>query len=525
MAVAGLAACTSSGVRTPPGRPKTTALHGEVVPGGPDGRYVVPAGIHKIKHVIIIMQENRSFDSYFGTYPGADGIPAHNGVPTVCVPNPSGGCTRPYHDLADVNGGGPHAEGNAVADVNGGQMNGFIKERDKARSSCKILTDPACAGTRTPDVMGYHTAAEIPNYWTYAKDFALDDHMFEPVKSWSLPDHLYMVSAWSAKCKNRSPMSCVTDIVGPYGVNKFQKAVDQELRTGKTDIDFAWTDITWLLYAHHVSWNYFVQAGIQPDCDNDAAETCDAVKQNVETPGIWDPLPLFGDVKSDNQLHNIRTLGSYFHKAKTGTLPAVSWIVPSGADSDHPPASVHWGQAYVTALINAAMKSPDWDSTAIFLSWDDWGGFYDHVVPPAVDQQGYGLRVPGLVISPYARRGYIDHQTLSSDAYLKFIEDDFLGGARLNPKTDGRPDRRPDVREDEPILGNMAEDFNFNQAPRPPVLLATNPPTDSPTIPAYFVTHPACAGCTAVLNGMPGSAGPQLAQSASVDKKKRDRRR
>jgi phospholipase C len=525
LAAAGLAACTSSGARTPPGRPKTTALHGEVVPGGADGRYVVPAGIHKIKHVIIIMQENRSFDSYFGTYPGADGIPMRNGVPSVCVPNPSGGCTRPYHDLADVNGGGPHAEGNAVADVNGGQMNGFIKERDKARSSCHILTDPACAGTRTADVMGYHTAAEIPNYWTYAKDFALDDHMFEPVKSWSLPDHLYMVSAWSAKCKNRSPMSCVTDIVGPYGVNKFQKAVDQELRTGKTDIDFAWTDITWLLYAHHVSWNYFVQAGIQPDCDNDAAETCDAVKQNVETPGIWDPLPLFGDVKSDNQLHNIRTLGSYFHKAKTGTLPAVSWIVPSGADSDHPPASVHRGQAYVTALINAAMKSPDWNSTAIFLSWDDWGGFYDHVVPPAVDQQGYGLRVPALVISPYARRGYIDHQTLSSDAYLKFIEDDFLGGARLNPKTDGRPDRRPDVREDEPILGNMAEDFNFSQAPRPPVLLATNPPTDSPTIPAYFVTHPACAGCTAVLNGMPGSAGPQLAQSAALDKKKRGRRR
>ena len=525
LAAAGLAACTSSGARTPPGRPKTTALHGEVVPGGADGRYVVPAGIHKIKHVIIIMQENRSFDSYFGTYPGADGIPMRNGVPSVCVPNPSGGCTRPYHDLADVNGGGPHAEGNAVADVNGGQMNGFIKERDKARSSCHILTDPACAGTRTADVMGYHTAAEIPNYWTYARDFALDDHMFEPVKSWSLPDHLYMVSAWSAKCKNRSPMSCVTDIVGPYGVNKFQKAVDQELRTGKTDIDFAWTDITWLLYAHHVSWNYFVQAGIQPDCDNDAAETCDAVKQNVETPGIWDPLPLFGDVKSDNQLHNIRTLGSYFHKAKTGTLPAVSWIVPSGADSDHPPASVHRGQAYVTALINAAMKSPDWNSTPIFLSWDDWGGFYDHVVPPAVDQQGYGLRVPALVISPYARRGYIDHQTLSSDAYLKFIEDDFLGGARLNPKTDGRPDRRPDVREDEPILGNMAEDFNFSQAPRPPVLLATNPPTDSPTIPAYFVTHPACAGCTAVLNGMPGSAGPQLAQSAALDKKKRGRRR
>jgi phospholipase C len=519
---AGLAACTSASVTTSP-RTQHTALHGEVVAGGPDGRYVVPAGIHKIKHVIVVMQENRSFDSYFGTYPGADGIPVRNGVATVCVPNPPHGCTRPYHDTADVNGGGPHSEGNAVADVAGGRMNGFIKQRDLARSSCHILTDPACAGTKTPDVMGYHTAAEIPNYWSYARNFVLDDHMFEPVKSWSLPDHLYMVSEWSAKCRNRSPMSCATNIVGPYGVNKFQKAVDQELRDGKTSIDFAWTDITWLLYVHHVSWAYFVQAGIQPDCANDAAETCDAVKQNVETPGIWDPLPLFGDVQQDHQLDNIRTLGSYFHEAKTGTLPAVSWIVPSGPDSDHPPASVHWGQAYVTAVINAAMKSPDWNSTAIFLSWDDWGGFYDHVVPPAVDQEGYGLRVPAITISPYARRGYIDRQTLSSDAYLKFIEDDFLNGARLNPKTDGRPDPRPDVREDEPILGNLVQDFDFNQSPRAPVLLPTNPPTDSPTIPAYFVTHPACLGCTAVLDGMPGSAGRQTAVPVLVQKKARKR--
>ena len=101
------------------------------------------------------------------------------------------------------------------------------------------------------------------------------------------------------------------------------------------------------------------------------------------------------------------------------------------------------------------MRSPDWKSTAIFLSWDDWGGFYDHVVPPHVDENGYGLRVPGIVISPYARRGFIDHQTLSHDAYVKFIEDDFLGGERIDPKTDGRPDRRPTVRENVPILGDL----------------------------------------------------------------------
>ena len=101
-----------------------------------------------------------------------------------------------------------------------------------------------------------------------------------------------------------------------------------------------------------------------------------------------------------------------------------------------------------------------------------------------------------MVISPYARRGYIDHQILSSDAYLKFIEDDFLGGDRLNPETDGRPDPRPDVREDEPILGNLEQDFDFSRPPRAPVLLATNPPTDSPFFPAYFRGKPACVGCT-----------------------------
>ena len=125
-----------------------------------------------------------------------------------------------------------------------------------------------------------------------------------------------------------------------------------------------------------------MQKGTQPDCDNDSAETCAPVRQSATTPGIWNPLPLFGDVQQDHQLGNIRSLSSYCAAARTGTLPSVSWITPSGADSEHPPASVHRGQAYVTAIINAAMKSPDWNSTAIFLSWDDWGGFYDHVVPP-----------------------------------------------------------------------------------------------------------------------------------------------
>ena len=129
----------------------------------------------------------------------------------------------------------------------------------------------------------------------------------------------------------------------------------------------------------------------------------------------------------------------------------------------------------MTGLINAIMQSPEWNSTAIFLAWDDWGGFYDHVQPPAVDLNGYGLRVPGIVISPYARQGYIDHQTLSFDAYTKFIEDDFIGGQRLDPATDGRPDPRPDVRENEPLLGNLVSDFDFTQPARAPVVLSVHP--------------------------------------------------
>jgi len=473
-----------------------SAWPAERVSGGPAGSYLIASGIHKIKHVIIVMQENRSFDSYFGTFPGADGIPMSNRSPSVCVPNPAGGCTRPYHDAADVNGGGPHGAANAVADVDGGTMDGFIRERDAARTTCRNPDDPACVPGGARDVMGYHTGAEIPNYWAYARDFVLDDHMFAPVRSWSLPAHLYQVSAWSARCKNSSPGSCVNDVVGPYPSGRFDRAVRRELRTGQTPIDLAWTDITWLLYRYHVSWRYYVQAGTEPDCANDAAQTCAPVRQRAKTPGIWNPLPLFGDVQEDHQVGNIQPLGDYFSAARAGRLPAVSWITPSGPDSEHPPAGVHRGQAYVTSIVNAAMKSPDWNSTAIFLAWDDWGGFYDHVVPPNVDQNGYGLRVPAIVISPYAKKGYIDHQTLSSDAYLKFIEDDFLGGARLDPSTDGRPDRRPDVREDQPILGSMTQDFDFSQPPRAPMLLPTNPPADSPDIPAYFAAAPPCLGCT-----------------------------
>jgi len=424
----------------------------------------------KIKHIIIIMQENRSFDEYFGTYPGADGIPMQNGVPTVCATDPQTNiCVKPYHNPSDVNAGGPHAAASAKADIAGGQMNGFIKTFRNAQKVCKNPDTPGCAAGQTPDVMGWHDAREIPNYWNYAQNFVLQDHMFEPNASWSLPSHLFMVSAWSAKCSSSDPMSCVNALDGPSGLNVSKN-------------DYAWTDLTYLLHKANGTWGYYLSEGSELDCEDDAM-LCSAQPQTKGVPGIWNPLPAFDTVKLDRQLTNIQDVDKFLSAAKDGSLPEVAWVVPDQTVSEHPPAKISVGQAYITGLINAVMQGPDWNSTVIFLSWDDWGGFYDNVVPPVVDQNGYGLRVPGLVISPYARKGLIDHQTLSFDAYLKFIEDVYLNGQRIDPQTDGRPDPRPDVRENAWQLGNLLSDFNFMQSPRPPLVLPTNPKPGAASIP------------------------------------------
>jgi phospholipase C len=501
-----------------------------------------PSGLSKIKHVVIIMQENRSFDSYFGTYPGADGIPASGGHFTVCVPDPrSGKCDQPYHDPELVNGGASHSRAAALTDIDSGKMDGFVRVAETGLNrGCGAIkpAPPQCLTAGVPDVMGYHDAREIPNYWTYARDFVLQDHMFEPVASWSLPAHLYLVSGWSAQCSSPSPSSCVNDpaqtgvqlrkpilalldqtppsfrsCLTSHGIrlrklkrgqaSAFAAAVQDcagfltpaqrselaQLASGNGSAIgggesdklglYSWTDLTYLLHAHNVSWAYYVQSGVQPDCDDNPDETaagCAPAPQGARTPSIWNPLPEFEDVRQDGQLGNITNLSAFYTAAAKGTLPAVSWVAPSQPDSDHPPANISAGQAYVTNLINTIMHGPDWDSTAIFLTWDDWGGFYDNVNPPTVDADGYGLRVPALVISPYAKTGYIDHQTLSFDAYNKFIEDVFLGGERLNPATDGRPDPRPDVRENASVLGDLTSDFNFSQQPRPPAPLPLHPP-------------------------------------------------
>lgn len=430
-------------------------------------KVVAADGIHHIKHVVIIMQENRSFDSYFGTFPGADGIPMENGLPTVCAPDPATGqCVKPYHDTSLVNIGGPHSASDAIADIDGGKMDGFVRRARRVSSSAcgADPNNPGCVPNAGPDTMGYHDAAEIPAYWSYAEHFVLQDHMFEPNLGWSLPAHLFLVSGWSARCRDPNDgMTCTSDLI--------QAGASTTTLWDLQHPTYGWTDLTYLLYTHHVSWAYYVAPGTQPDCDDDSAIACAPVRDNVVTPSIWNPLPNFVTVQQDGQLHNVQSSANFFTAATAGTLPAVAWVVPNGNNSEHPLNPINFGENWVTSLINAIMQGPDWPTSAIFLTWDDWGGFYDHVIPPHVDDNGYGLRVPGLVIGPYAKRGFIDHQVLSFDAYLKFIEDDFLYGERIDPITDGRPDARPTVREAVPGLGNLVADFDFTQPPRPPLLI------------------------------------------------------
>jgi phospholipase C len=434
------------------------------------------AGIQNLDHLIFIVQENRSFDHYFGTYPGADGIPMRaDGTPSACVPDPHGPCRRPYHDDNAFDAGGPHGNDAAVADVNGGRMNGFLRALQLQGNHCVHQPDePVCAHATsgphgTPDVLGYHDRREIPNYWAYANHFVLHDRMFAPTDSWTLPSHLFLVSGWSASCRDlNDPMSCESNLNRP-GRNAAEGGSKWVPELGEPR-PFVWGDITWLLYRQGVSWAYFVGPAtcVAPPCPE---------LDGSQTVPVQNPLPGFRTVEETGQLDNIRPNTEFFEAAADGTLPSVSWVMPTQGMGEHPPDDIRDGQAWVTQVVNAVMQGPpeQWLRTAIFITWDDWGGFYDHVRPPRVDENGYGLRVPSLLISPWAKAGSIDHQTLTFDAYLKLIEDRFLGGARIDPEHDGWPDSRPTVRERLRILGDLAKDFDFGQEPLSPLVLDPRP--------------------------------------------------
>ena len=394
-----------------------------------------PGGGASVKHVVIIEMENRSFDHYFGTYPGVNGIPANPN----CNPDPqTSQCIYPFHQTDPVNYGGPHDPGAMGTDLDGGKLDGFIISAE---------TQPQKIDPRPDDVMGYHTCADIPVYCQYAAQGTLADNHFAATSAWSVMAHLYLVSGWSANCPTTDPMSCVSSNDVNY-----------------TTDNYSWTDITWLLHSHGVSWGYFMYGRVPVPPEEPVGPVYDG--GDDENPGpnaflrptAWDPLPGFLDVRLDGELQNVRPGTDFAAMAASGTLPTVSWLIPSFVRSDHPSAPISKGQTWVQNQVNEVLSGPEASSTLILLTWDEWGGFYDHVIPPVVDYGGYGFRTPLILLGPMVKQGFIDHQLLTSDSYLRLIEDLYLGSARIDAN-DGRPDSRPDVREIVPGLGDLRFDL------------------------------------------------------------------
>ncbi len=381
------------------------------------------AGIKKIKHVIFIIQENHSFDNYFGTYPGADGLPSQtclHALPT------SQGCLRPFHQTSlTLHCDLPHDWINAHAAYNNGKMDGFVWAEGSV------------------DTLGYYDGHDIPNYWDYAKHFTLCDRFFSSLNGPSFPNHLYTVAAQSGGI-----------VQNVFSVKQLDKVLDD-------DDGIKFKSIFTLLKDTKISWKYYVDTNPNPPVVF-LGSGQKYVMNPVPTKFYhWNPLPGFKEIRDNPKLMaNLVAQTQFYADLKNGTLPQVSYLVPDMDDSEHPPADIQRGMWYVTRLINAVMKSRYWDDSVIFLTWDDYGGFYDHVPPPQMDAFGFGPRVPTLVISPYARSGFISHDVYEFSSILKFMEVRW-GLPSLTPRDDRARD--------------MLNCFDFNQKPNPPLVIPVPP--------------------------------------------------
>ncbi|NJD58346.1 MAG: hypothetical protein C3F13_04850 [Anaerolineales bacterium] len=363
-----------------------------------------------IQHLVVVMQENHTFDNYFGTYPGANGIPTDVKMP-VDPSNPSAGYVSPWHignsTITDLS----HSSSTFADQFNNGKMDGFVSALNARNQDGKLA-------------MGYYNGSDIPYYWNLADNYVLFDQFFSSAKDGSSANHMYWVMGSSP--------------VVPKGVN-----LSDVLANTPTIFDS--------LQAAGVSWKFYVQ-------NYDPTITYRDVynKGNRESQVIWVPLLNFDRFIDDPTLSShIVDLSQYFSDLDNGTLPAVSYIVPSGA-SEHPPSSLMSGQRFVKSILQELERSSAWDSSAFLLLYDDWGGWYDHVTPPQVDEFGYGPRVPGILVSPYAKASYIDNTVLDFTSVLKFIEQNW----NIAP-----------LSQRDANANNFLSAFDFNQAPRLPIFL------------------------------------------------------
>lgn len=382
---------------------------------GPDGE---PATTTPIKHFLVLMQENHSFDNYFGTYPGADGIPADTCMP-VDPEIPEGECIEPHHL-----GGQPitdllHNMETFERQYRDGAMDGFVSaHRESGGSEAERISRLA---------MGYYDERDLPFYWNIADEFVLFDRMFSSAAGGSVWNHMYWVTG--------TPGDPDHDSIPEEGFGDLPTIFDS-------------------LEAAGISWKFYVQNYDSTINYRTMEHAGDKAAQ-----AVFAPILGFDRFLDDPYLFShIVDIEQYYKDLQEGTLPAVAFMAPLGS-SEHPPGSIQAGAQFVRTLINALMRSDYWEESAFVWTYDDWGGWYDHVSPPQVDAFGYGFRVPGLLVSPYAKKGHIDSTTLDYTSFLKFIEENW-GLAPLAQR--------------DAQANNFLSAFDFTQQPRPPVFLAAS---------------------------------------------------
>ncbi len=369
-----------------------------------------------IKHVVIIVKENRSFDNYFGTFPGANGATSGKaGSKRVALRQ----ARLKSRDLA-------HDWKASITAIDGGKMDGFYRIAPKYEAYVQ-----------------FHQK-DIPNYWKYAQTFALADNFFSSINGPSFPQHMYFAAASSDDIIS-DPSKLPHQRSLAWGCDSPPETRAQQVDpiNGQETMIFPCVDIPTLpdeLNAAGRTWRYYSTP-------------------YPEYGFIWSILDSISHIRYGDQWDtNVLDGDNFVKDVRSGQLADVTWITPSFWNSDHPPANVCTGENWSVEIINAIMQSQFWDSTAIFMTWDDFGGFYDHVPPPTVDYFGLGIRVPLIILSPYVKAGTVHHTVFEFSSLLKFTETLF---------------DLPALTERDAKADNMMKAFDFNQKPLPPLILST----------------------------------------------------
>jgi phospholipase C len=374
------------------------------------------SGSSPITHVVIIVQENRTVDNLFNGFPGANTVTSGENSLGQMVPLRSVALKAPYdvyhgHNAFDV-------------EYAGGNLNGF----DRVQSSCRAKTPPKQCPPANVRAYAYVPKTNVQPYWDMASQYTLADDTFQSNQGPSFPAHQYLVSGTSTLWDG-SPLRAAENPILPGG-----KAQTGGCDAPKGSIVIA---IDQNGGEGHKHFPCFVRSSLMGEAD--AASVSWRYYQAFSGPGLWNAPDAISAIRYGNSFANVIVPSSQIlTDISNGDLASIVWVIPTTAASDHPEINDGTGPSWVASVVNAIGESQFWDSTAIFVTWDDWGGWYDHVVPPVYNSFELGFRVPLLVISPYAKQGYVSHAQHEFGSILKFTEETF--GLPSMDTTDERAD-------------------------------------------------------------------------------------